>query len=271
MMNTVSKASITERADLFKKVQSAMINQWLLGNGNIFGRNYNIQELSAFLECEISDVQVYMRDRLMQTRLWDKEKQEQIVESLLGQQLSWVLEDRMDIQAQVDLLKTSQGGRYTPFITAEVNKALKLKLESSTSLQSLVRGITGGSGNINIFNPVQNNQTNIQNNAGVNQEEALNLIVGAIKELPKGHDPVKYLEENYDLGSLPEVVAGKQDYDSSKEGLKILKKENNTITDDYKSHLKEFDEDYHEIRREIEEQIDMDEDDPEFTDEDYEL
>lgn len=270
LMNSVSKASITERAELFQKVQNFIIHNWLIGNGLICGKTYNIQELAAFLECEVSKIQVYMRDRLLQTRLWEKDKQEEMVEALLGQQLSWVLEDRMDIQAQVDLLKNSQGGKYTPFISSELNKALKLKIDSSTSLQSLVKGISGP-GNINIFNPVQNNQTNIENNIGVNQERALDLIRETIKELPEGHDPVRYVEESYNLAELPEVVANKQDYDASKEGLNVLKTENNQITDDYKSHLKAFEEDYHEIRREVEEQIDMDEDDPEFDDLDYDL
>jgi hypothetical protein len=265
LMNTVSKANITERAELFKNVQTLMIHHWVIGSGLLCGKSYSINELAAFLECEVSRIQVYMRDKILTTRIWEKERQEEIAEALLGQQLSWVLEDRMDVQSQVDLLKQSQGGKYTPFISSELNKALKLKIDSSTSLQAIIKGLSGP-GNINIFNPIQNNQTNFTQN-NFNQEKVLDLIQETLKS--EGGDKVKYVESKYDIKSLPEVVASKQDYDASKEGLKILKKENNIITDNYKAHLKEFDGDYHEIRREIEEQIDPEADDPEF--EDYEL
>ncbi|MER8077888.1 hypothetical protein, partial [Acinetobacter pittii] len=62
-----------------------------------------------------------MRDRLLQSKLWDKERQEEMLQALLGEQVAWALEDRMEISHQVNILRESQGGHYTPFISAELN------------------------------------------------------------------------------------------------------------------------------------------------------
>ena len=92
-----------------------------------------------------------MRDSILNSKIWDMDKSDDLMQGLMSMQVAWAMEDRMEACQQVNLLKASQNGKYTPFISAEVNKALKLKLETSTSLQSLVRGMTGG-GSTNIFN-----------------------------------------------------------------------------------------------------------------------
>ena len=265
-MVLVHKSDEQNRPTLIKRANDFMVQSWLLSNGSICGKSYSISELARFLECEVSDIQLFMKDKLLSTRIWDKEVQEQMVESLLGQTVMWTLEDRMDVQSQLDLLKTSQNGKYTAFISSEVNKALKLKLDSTAAMQGLMRALSGNN-TVNIFNnPVQNNQTNIQQ--GVNQEEALALITQAIHELPEGkkHDDLNFIEATYDVNSFPEVVATNQaDINADREGLKIMKKENNKIIDNYKIHRSEQGElDMHEIRREIELEIDDDEDDPEY-------
>ena len=204
-----------------------------------------------------------MRDRLLSSKIWDKDKQEELLQALMGEQLAWALEDRMEISHQLQILRDSQGGKYTPFISAEVNKTLKLKLESSTSLQSIIRNLTGGN-TTNIFN-----QFNQQNNLGapvdtISIEEARTIVLESQKVLSKPEE-AKLLEEKYDINSLPEVVATKQEgVDTSKEGLNLNKKELNQITDNYKAAMEVSSKEHHELRREIEMRIDPDEEDPEM-------
>ena len=133
------------------KAQEYLINTWLMGNGVICGIMYDINTFSQKLGIDINYIRMYMRDRLLNSKIWDKDRQEELIIGLLGEQLSWAMEDRMEVSHQVQVLREAQGGKYTPFISAELNKALKLKLESSTSLQSIVRAMTGGS-TTNIFN-----------------------------------------------------------------------------------------------------------------------
>lgn len=245
------------------KVQNYLINQWLLGNGVLCGVTYDINSFSNRLGIDTEYVRIFMRDRLLSSKIWDRDKQEELLQALMGEQLAWALEDRMEISHQLQILRDSQGGKYTPFISSEVNKTLKLKLESSTSLQSIIRNLTGGN-TTNIFN-----QFNQQNNLGapvdtISIEEARTIVLESQKVLTKTEE-AKLLEEKYDINGLPEVVATKQEgVDTSKEGLNLNKKELNQITDNYKAAMEVSSKEHHELRREIEMRIDPDEEDPEM-------
>lgn len=246
------------------KAQEYLINTWLMGNGVICGIMYDINVFSQKLGIDINYIRMYMRDRLLNSKIWDKDRQEELIIGLLGEQLSWAMEDRMEVSHQVQVLREAQGGKYTPFISAELNKALKLKLESSTSLQSIVRAMTGGS-TTNIFNQFnQQNIQNVQDTQFISLDEARELIQEQQQTLEKSQE-AKLLEAKYDFTQLPEVVATKQEgIDTSKEGLSLNKTALNQITDDYKGAMSSSSREHHEMRREIEMNIDPDQPDPEF-------
>lgn len=247
---------------LLVNIHNYLINQWLMGNGVLCGITYDINTFSYRMGIDINYIRTFMRDRLLSSRIWDKEKSEDLLQALMGEQLAWVLEDRMEIAHQVNVLRESQGGKYMPFISAELGKALKLKLESSTSLQSIVRNITGGS-TTNIFAQFNQNNVNQPQNT-ISIDEARQIVLESQKILDKTEE-AKLLEERYDIASLPEVVATKQEgVDTSKEGLNLNKAELAQITDDYKGAMELFPDEHHEIRREIEMRIDPDEEDPEL-------
>lgn len=252
----------THEEEALIKVQNYLINQWLMGNGVLCGVTYDINSFSNRLGIDIEYVRVFMRDRLLSSRIWDKDKQEELLNALLGEQLAWALEDRMEISHQLQILRDSQGGKYTPFISSEVNKTLKLKLESSTSLQSIIRNLTGGN-TTNIFNQF-NQQNNLNAENTISIEEARTIVLESQKVLTKTEE-AKLLEDKYDINSLPEVVATKQEgVDTSKEGLNLNKKELNQITDNYKAAMELSSKEHHELRREIEMRIDIDSYDPEM-------
>lgn len=260
MMN---EYNATQDPSLLSKAQDYLINQWLMGNGVICGVMYDINLLSQKLGLDINYIRMYMRDRLLNSKIWDKDRQEEMVTGLLGEQLAWAMEDRMEVSHQVQVLREAQGGKYTPFISAELNKALKLKLDSSNSLQTIVRNLIGGS-TTNIFQ--QFNQQNIQaaDSQFISIDEARELIQEQQQVLPKSEE-AKLLEAKYDIHSLPEVVATKQEgIDTTKEGLSLNKTELNMITDDYKGAMASSSREHHEMRREIEQNIDPDEPDPEL-------
>ncbi len=253
----------TKDPSLLSKAQDYLINQWLMGNGVICGVMYDINLLSQKLGLDINYIRMYMRDRLLNSKIWDKDRQEEMVTGLLGEQLAWAMEDRMEVSHQVQVLREAQGGKYTPFISAELNKALKLKLDSSNSLQTFVRNLIGGS-TTNIFQ--QFNQQNIQaaDSQFISIDEARELIQEQQQVLPKSEE-AKLLEAKYDIHSLPEVVAIKQEgIDTTKEGLSLNKTELSMITDDYKGAMASSSREHHEMRREIEQNIDPDEPDPEL-------
>ena len=248
---------------LLDKVKTYIIQQWLISNGTICGKSYSILELSSFIGCDSELIRTHMKEQVLSTKIWDKENQEELVNSMVGQMVVWALEDRMEVNQQVNVLRNSQGNSYRPYISAELNKALDLKLKSSSSLQSIVSKLSG-SGSVNIFN--QYNQQNNQINQGVNVEEAIQIIQQENSKLIDTTKEVMYIEANYPTEEFPEVVATKQTgIDTSKEGLTISKGEVNSIVDNYTFTKNEFEKEHHNIRREIELGIDMEEEDPELS------
>lgn len=238
-----------------------IIHNWILSNGKFGNTPMDISTLSRTLKIDLEYIQTYMRDQILNSKIWQPELQQDLINGLLGQQLSWALEDRMEVIQQIEILKASQGGHYTPFISAELNKALKLRLDTSASLQQVIRAFTGGS-TTNIFNLNQQNNVQQQNNF-ISREEAMELITESSGFLQDKSDQAKYLEGAYDLKSLPQIVANEDtDYDGA--SFNVNRQELDEITDDYKGAIALSSKEKHDMRREIEMNIDPDEEDPEF-------
>lgn len=252
--------------EALKNLTKFIIHTWIVNNGKLWAKVYSVNELADFLKCEPAIIQMQMKQTFLDNGLFDRSKMNEIVDSLMGACISWALEDRMEVSQQVQILRDSQGGRYAPFITSEVNKALGLKQQSTTSLQSLVKAVTGG-GTVNIF-AQQNNQFNngAQEEQTLTRDEAMGMIQRELAD-KGGIKEIEYVENQYDFKELPVVVATKQNGNmGKKEGLTLKNGELDSVTGDYHGALKVFDEDHHQIRREIEEGIAYEEVDPEIQD-----
>ena len=252
--------------EALKNLTKFIIHTWIVNNGKLWAKVYSVNELADFLKCEPAIIQMQMKQTFLDNGLFDRSKMNEIADSLMGACISWALEDRMEVSQQVQILRDSQGGRYAPFITSEVNKALGLKQQSTTSLQSLVRAVTGG-GTVNIF-AQQNNQFNngAQEEQTLTRDEAMEMIQRELAD-KGGIKEIEYVENQYDFKELPVVVATKQNGNmDEKEGLTLKNGELDSVTGDYHGALKVFDEDHHQIRREIEEGIAYEEVDPEIQD-----
>ncbi len=252
--------------EALKNLNKFIIHIWIVNNGKLWANVYSVNELADFLKCEPAIIQMQMKQTFLDNGLFDRSKMNEIADSLMGACISWALEDRMEVSQQVQILRDSQGGRYAPFITSEVNKALGLKQQSTTSLQSLVRAVTGG-GTVNIF-AQQTNQFNngAQEEQTLTRDEAMEMIQRELAD-KGGIKEIEYVENQYDFKELPVVVATKQDGNrGEKEGLTLKNGELDSVTGDYHGALKVFDEDHHQIRREIEEGIAYEEVDPEIQD-----
>lgn len=245
---------------ILKKVRDYLINQWILNSGNICGVTYGINNLAQFLNVDPEYIKLNMRDRIVNSKIWDKEQQEKLLYGLYGEQLMWAMEDRMEIASQVNILRQAQGGKYVPYLTAELNKALKLRLDSSSSLQTIIKNLTGG-GTTNIFNQINSNNT-IQQQNYITLDEARGLLAEESKPLNNTQE-AKLLETKYDLQGLPQVVAYDQGLTAT-DGSKLNNNELNAITDNYKETVIEAPKLHHEMRREIEENIDQNSEDPEM-------
>ena len=241
-------------------IQGFFIQNWIMNNQFICGRLFSVIELSTFLKCDPDRIRLHMRDQLLNTKLWNKDQQEDLINAIIGQQVAWALEDRMVVDGQVRLLQKSQGQQYTPFVTSEVNKAIGMKIQTTAQLGSILKSLQGG-GSINIFNQQNNTEVNY-----LTMEQAIQIVGEEnAKMIGSGNADIQYIEAHYDQSELPEVVATKQlGVDTSKEGLQIGTGELVSAADNYKALLGASDEDHHQMRREIELRVDQDEDDPEM-------
>lgn len=88
-----------------------------------------------------------------------------------------------------------------------MNKTLGLKLNTSTNLQSFIRALSGGNSYVNIFN---NNQVNQTQNNTITYDDALKIVQEESTKFLGSDKELKYIEANYDIDDLPEVVATKQ-------------------------------------------------------------
>lgn len=258
--------AIQYQNDKSKETKEALYNyiihNWILSNGKFGNIPMDINTLARTLGITIEYIQLYMRDHILTSKIWQPEIQQDLINGLLGQQLAWALEDRMEVMQQVDILKASQNGHYTPFISAELNKALKLRLETSASLQQVIRTFTGGS-TTNIFN--LNQQNNLQqNNNYISREEAMEIITENQNYLENKSDQAKYLEQKYDLKQLPSVIANEDVDNNDGSSFNVNRQELDEITQDYKGAIETSSRARHEMRREIEMRIDPDAEDPEF-------
>lgn len=245
---------------IISNAQNYLIGQWSMNNGMICGIHYSIAQLAMYIGVDPEQIKTYMRDKVLSSKIWDKENQEKILMGLLGEQLIWAMEDRMDIASQVQILQEAQGNKYVPYLTAELNKALKLRLDSSSSIQNIVRNMSGG-GSTNIFNQIINANNNVQQQQYVTFEEARKILEDKSTTENRSEE-AKLLETKYDIKSLPEVVAYDQGIKAT-DGSKLNNNELNAITDNYKGNLESSSKLHHEMRREIEENIDPYSEDPE--------
>ena len=250
----------TNNIESFEIARSMVIQQWLIRNGTIFGKNLTPNQLAEFLQCDVQIVNNHMVKQMISSRVFDKDNREEWVDKIISQSLAWCAEDRMDIQRQLEIMIDSQGGTYRPFISSEVSKVLSLKQSATQNLGSLLNKVTQGQGNtLNIFT-----KETEESSKAPTLKDVLEIIQSE-KNILSNQETVELFESSYDVLALPEVNARDQTgLNLEKEALNINKTELKRITDDYAGAIKTFDETHHDIRREIELGIVEDAEDPEI-------
>jgi hypothetical protein len=137
--------------------------------------------MAQILKIPVSTIMQYIsKVSLNMGSLADPEQLDQTLKSIITLSTSWAIQDRGIIQNQLDTLMRSQGGRYMPFVSSEVNKALKLILESNKNLmESYKTFFTQSSTTINILNM----NANKGKQDHLTHEDAINIIQSNNKEV----------------------------------------------------------------------------------------
>ena len=209
-----------ERADLKAKMDNVVIMYWSMNNGDVFGIPMSVAELSRYAHIPMETINLSIQKRLTGTSILTEENTQEISRALLNLGIQSMIEDRNDINYQVNILRNAQGGEYKPFISAEVNKALKLKLDSTSQIANMLKSTTGNGG-IVINN---NNEPKYGDEVTINIDEVNQTINEQIAVLfnddKKRIEMAKGLYETHGLAGMPNVNAIEQtDMDVEREGL----------------------------------------------------
>lgn len=168
-----------DKQNLFKQAVAAYTLQGFMWNN----KPCTINQLSQILRIPTQEILTHISE-LGQNMgsLATSENIENTLKSIVTLGTTWAIQDRGLVTQQLNQLLTSQDGKYKPFISAEVNKALKLILESNKNLLDTYKTFFTSTNNVtNILNVV-NKPNKEQEQEYLSPDEALLLIQEAEKK-----------------------------------------------------------------------------------------
>jgi len=155
------------------------------------------------------------------------------LQSLITLSTSFSIQDRGLIMQQLELLLSSQDGKYKPFVSSEVNKTLKLALDSNKNIQDLYKTLTTQSPITNIL--IQSADTS-DSKEYLSPDQAIALVnkerksLSNTKDLPNIPNPsaksdtsdlAEELGDRYGIADLEDVLerrSGTEALEARKEG-----------------------------------------------------
>jgi hypothetical protein len=144
------------------------------------------------------------------TGLTSSDNIEETYRALIATVLQGSLADRGRVQHQVDILTKAQGAKYVPFLTGNLNQALRTLLETNKPLLDILKTLQPTQGtNINI---TQQNANMPTQGEALGTNEAVRLIDAKAAEdlLESGTLQSNLLGEHLEGQDLPEIIATKQ-------------------------------------------------------------
>jgi len=184
------------------RVYKHLINQYTLSGFRLNGVPVSIPELAQIIKMPEKDINALISDTGQELGAFTNPQQiEDTLRSIASLSTNWAIQDRGIIMQQIELLQKSQGDSYKPFISGELNKALKTGLDANKNIMELYKAFfTSTSTNIlNIYGDTPNESQNY-----VTPEEAFDLLHEGHKsdnrELPQSQN--NQLPEHQDNESL---------------------------------------------------------------------
>jgi len=198
----------------------------------------SIPELAQILKIPTQDIMAHISDLgTNMGNLATTQNIESTLKSIITLATSWAIQDRGLIAHQLDQLLVSQDGKYKPFITSEVNKALKLILESNKNLMDTYKTFfTSTQNTTNILNYI--GKPDIQDQDYLTPDQALEIIQQKQlpESLPAGKPPSRTSEhgemadelyQEYGIADLQDVGERR----SGREALVPLGPDNQEVTE----------------------------------------
>jgi len=206
-------------------LEQHLITHYLNSNFTYCNKHYNIEELSLILNIPTNRIMGHTLGYGNNIQgLMDTMANGDTLRAVMALALKSTLEDRGRAIEQYSILRASQGTGYKAFVSSEVNKALKLVMESGAAMGTLIKNLSGGP-NINILNQGTFASEGHRDEDLMTVDKAVMLLKEQAVE-PLGLSEMKqkriFLHNN--IEDTPEVCALKQEgVDTSKEALTLNK------------------------------------------------
>jgi len=258
------------------KVLRYFMQQYVMDGLHYQGQSMNLQQLSHTIQVPLSELYPYMSEGARAiSGLVSADNLGGTLETLAALSIQATMDNYGKAKNQHDLLAAAQGGVYKPFISAEVNKAMKNLFDSTKSIGEVYSNFfKDTSTKIQIFQPKQTEDADV-----LTTEDAIAMLNApeAAKPLKEDEVKMKSLYEEYDIElGTPEVNYNGQNIEGDKNtflkltpgGVPIHRDEEedqeaeviNEITQKVLEAPKKkaVKRKSHENRREVEEQLDED-------------
>ena len=186
-------------------------------------RKISIDELSIYTGIPTQTLLINItRAAKSLANLANPEQIQDSLQAMIGMIMRNGINDRGEIEEQLFKMKLSQGSSYSPFISSEVGKTIKLMLDSNKNLMDIVKTISPEKSTLIQINTNPNDEP-IEEAKLVTTDNAIHMI-SANQEGLKDSQAMLNLVEEAELVDAPVVDARKQKGDHGDKERLWLKK-----------------------------------------------
>lgn len=136
----------------------------------------SLHQFSAYAQIPLNRVMYYINNVASNMNsMQDPSNIQDLMKSIITLSTTWAIQDKGMIMGQIELLSKAQGNKYKPFISSELNKAMKLSLESNKNIMEAYKSFfNSNQSTTNILNITQPKQD--KDNNFISPDQALQLI-----------------------------------------------------------------------------------------------
>lgn len=211
---------------LLQKRNNIIIQQYVTNGLYYNGVQVPINQMATYLNIHTTELLLRMNTEFTRIgKFFDGQEGHQLARAALLGSFFGILETQSLAKSQTRILAADQGQRYVPFLSGELNRAIKNEMDSYRPLMDVLKLLSDNPGT-NIF--IQNNTQSSTNNY-LSPDQALKLIEA--KQLPSLlTNPDLIPGKENELSHVPQVGAKFQNLNNI--GIRYNGTENNSQAED---------------------------------------
>lgn len=171
--------TIEDNQSIKQNIISMYIKTYVQNNYTINGEYYSIEEVGTLLKVPVSILQCMLNEYMQNSEIQrNPEYSQAIARDIIFRANFLALEATHKARKQLLTLEYSQAGQYQPFISSEVNKAIKNVMDGANTMANLAEKMLPKTSAFNIIN---NGQTATVNNLILTPDMATKAIEDTLK------------------------------------------------------------------------------------------